>query len=135
MQTARSENKVSSILLVIEPDVATRTGMKRLLEMNGYSVKAVADELEAAVVGNEKDYDLVVFDSNLPPPQSFAAAHQLHLLAELKNTPVLTISVHEKFDGPINDQDADKFTVVYMTDLSRFDELEKLIGCLSMRKM
>ncbi len=50
MQPMRRENRTNSILLVIEQNAATRSGMKRLLEMNGYSVTAVADEHEAAFV-------------------------------------------------------------------------------------
>lgn len=134
MKTARHEKKekkdASSILLVIEPDAATRSGMKRLLEMNGYKVVAVADDTEATVAARRQNCDLILFDSNLPPPESLAAAHKIHQQAELKNTPLLVISVHEKFNVPLDNPDADNFTVAYLADLSRFDELEKLVCCL-----
>ncbi|MBA3632818.1 MAG: response regulator [Acidobacteria bacterium] len=132
MQPTRREDRTNSILLVIEQNAATRSGMKRLLEMNGYAVTAVADEREAAFVAQQKSYDFILHDSNLPPPESFAAAYELRQRAELRDTPLLVISVHEKFNVSLNQPDADKFTVAFMTDLSRFDELEKLIGCLTM---
>ncbi len=131
MKTARREKQTaSSALLVIEPDAATRSGMKRLLEMNGYAVTAVADSAEATSVARRKNYDLILFDSYLPPPESLAAAHRIHERAELKDTPLLVISVHENFDASLDNPDADNFTVAFLTNLSRFDELEKLVGFL-----
>jgi CheY-like chemotaxis protein len=131
MKTARGEKQTAnSALLVIEPDAATRSGMTRLLEMNGYAVTAVADDAEATLLARRKSYDLILFDSYLPPPESLAAAHRIHERAELKDTPLLVISVHEKFGAPLDSPDADKFTVAFLTDLSRFDELEKLLGFL-----
>ncbi len=136
MKTARRENiEANSILLVIEPDAATRSGMKRLLEMNGYAVTAVADDAEATNVARQKNYDLILFDSYLPPPESLAAAYRIHQREELKNTPLLVISVHEKFAVPPNSPDADNFTVAYLTELSRFNQLEKLVDCLTFSKI
>ena len=136
MKTARRENiEANSILLVIEPDAATRSGMKRLLEMNGYKVSAVANETEATRAARPKKFDLILFDSDLPPPESLAAAHRIRQRAELKNTPLLVISVHEKSGAPPDNPDADNFTVAYLVDLSRFNELEKLVDCLMKAKM
>ncbi|MBA2620947.1 MAG: hypothetical protein H0U87_07080 [Acidobacteria bacterium] len=47
---------------------------------------------------------------------------------------MLVISVHEKFGAPLNSHDADNFTVAYLADLSRFNELEKLVDCLMLAK-
>ncbi len=133
MKTARREN-ANSILLVIEPDAATRTGMKRLLEMSGYTITAVADAAEATSAARDKNYDLILFDSNLPPPESLAAAHEIRQRRELKNTPVLVISVHERFGAPLDNPDVDNFTVAYLADFSRFNELEKIIASLTTTK-
>ena len=129
------KTQTNSVLLVIEPDAATRSGMKRLLEMNGYAVTAVADDAQATAAARRKNYDLILFDSYLPPPESLAAAHQIHQREELKNTPLLVISVHEKFSVPLNNTDADNFTVAYLADFSRFNELEKLVDCLMLSKI
>ncbi|MEJ7847166.1 MAG: response regulator [Pyrinomonadaceae bacterium] len=130
MQRARRENKRNSILLIIEPDAATRSGMKRLLEIDGYKVTTVADEREAAAVAQQIIYNLILFDSNLPPPESFAAAYRLQASPEIKGIPLLVISVHEKSHFAPDDFDADRFSVAYLTNLSRFDEMEKLIDCI-----
>jgi len=132
MQTAPRENKANSILLIIEPDAATRSGMQRLLEIKGYEVTAVADEREAAIIAAKKNYNLILFDSNLPPPASFSAAQRLHQYSELKNTPMLVISVNDKFDIPLNDPDVDRFTVAFITDLDDFEGLERLTASLLM---
>lgn len=132
MQTAPREDNANSILLIIEPDAATRSGMQRLLEMKGYEVTAVADEREAAITAAKKNYNLILFDSNLPPPASFSAAHRLHQYSELKNTPMLVISVNDKFDIPLNDPDVDRFTIAFITDLDDFEGLERLTASLLM---
>lgn len=118
-------------LLIIEPDEATRSGMKQLLEMDDYKITAVADENEAVAAAEKINYDLILFDSNLPPPESFAAAHRIKQSAEIKDTPLIVISVHETFGAPLTNPESDKFTVAYITRLSRFDELKKLIDCLT----
>lgn len=131
MKTAQRKNgQDTSILLVIEPDAATRAGMKRLLEMNGYDVTAVADRHEASLVAERQNYDLILFDSDLPPPDSFNAGYQIHQIIQFNDTPLLIISVHEKLSVPVSSANADKFTVAYITNLTRFDEMEKLLNCL-----
>ncbi|MEJ7849510.1 MAG: response regulator [Pyrinomonadaceae bacterium] len=130
MQTARREDKTNSILLVIEPDAATRLGMKRLLEMKGYEVTAVANEREAALIAAKENYDLILFDSYLPPPASFSAAHKLYQHTELENTPILVISVHGDLDIPLSDPDVDRFTIAFITNLEDFEGLERLTASL-----
>lgn len=110
-------------ILVVESDAETRSGMKRLLEMSGYRVTAAADEQEAMQLALHEHPDLILLDANLPPPASLSAAHRIHQHSELRDVPVAVISVHEHTED-------DSFTVGYITDLSRFDELENLIGRL-----
>ncbi len=124
----RNGDERKSILLVIEPDSATRSGMKRLLEEGtGFTVTAVRDENEAALVAGRLTYDLILFDSDLPPPASYVLAHSIHQRAALRSTPLLVISVHGKSKFGEHHLDADKFSVAYISELSRFDELETLI--------
>ncbi len=134
MQPTRREDRTNSILLVIEQNAATRSGMKRLLEMNGYAVTAVADEREAAFVAQQKSYDFILHDSNLPPPESFSAAYRVQQLPKLQHIPLLAISVHVNFGVSPADADADKFSVAYVTNLTHFDGLERLTACLLNKK-
>ncbi len=110
-------------VLVVESDQATRSGMKRLLEMYGYYVVVADDEHEAVKVAPHARPDLILFDSHLSPPASLSAAHRIRQYKELRRVPVLVISVHDSAK-------TDDFTIGYITDLSRFDELENLINRL-----
>lgn len=134
LRTMQNNEKTNPNLLVIESDQATRSGMKRLLEMHGYIVNAVANENEAETVSLQREYDLILFDTNLPPPESFSAAHRVHQRPKLKHIPLLAISVHEHFGVSFSDPEIDQFSVVYVTDLNHFDDLEKLSACLLNKK-
>ena len=128
-------DKIEATLLVIEKDSATRRGMKRLLEMDGYRVRAVANEQEAVLAARRKSYDLILFDTDLPPPESFNAAYQIHQNSELQDIPIIAISVHKHFGVSPDSPAVDKFTVAYLANVYRFDELEKLADCLLKMKM
>lgn len=122
--------RIEATLLVIEKDSPTRHGMKRLLEMDGYRVCAVADEQEAVLAARRTHYDLILFDTDLPPPESFNAAYQIHQNPELCDIPIIAISVHNHFRVSPDSSATDKFTVAYLANVYRFDELEKLADCL-----
>jgi len=118
-------------LLVIENDGATRSGVKRLFEMSGYRVTAVADEREAAEINVAQHLpDLILFNTNLPPPASLISAYKIYQRPEFDKTPMLVISVHNHSIDFINKPEADDFTVAYLAEVSRFDELEHLVDCL-----
>lgn len=123
--------EANSILLVVESNEEVRSGMKRLLEMSGYRVAAVANEQEAVQIATRAHPDLILLDANLPPPDSLSAAHRLHQYAELHDVPVVVISTHQH--GVIsvpNDPVLDDFTVGYITEMNRFGQLENLIARL-----
>lgn len=122
--------KTGMTLLVIESDDATRAGMKRLLEMNGYCVNAVANENEAENAALQETFDLVLFDTNLPPPKSFSAAYRVQQRPKLRYIPLLAISVHDHSDISLKNPEVDRFSVSYFTNLTDFEELEKLTACL-----
>lgn len=121
-------------LLVIEPDEATRKGMKSLLEMSGYCVNTAANEKEAEIAAVEKTFDLILLDTNLPPPESFSEAYKVHQSPNLRHIPLVAISVHNHFGVSLTDPETDKFSVAYVTDLQHFDDLEKLTACLLNKK-
>lgn len=122
--------KTETNLLVIEPDKATRSGMKRLLKMDGYSVNAVANENEAEIAARREIFDLILFDTNLPPPDSFSAAYKVHQSPKLRHIPLIAISVHKNFDVPLENPKVDRFSVAYFSDVSDFEELEELTASL-----
>lgn len=129
-----ARRKRNKNLLVIETDDATRSGMKRLFEMNGYCVNAVANVKEAEYAASEETFDLILFDTNLPPPASFSAAYKVQQQLNLRKTPLIAISVHEHFDLSLKNPDVDSFAVSYLTNVNCFEELEKLTECLITEK-
>ena len=124
-------NKFETNLLVIENDKETRRVFKRFFEMSGYRVTAVADEQEAATACSQSDsHNLVLLNTNLPPPESFVAAYKMRRLPELHAMPMIFISVHEHSIASMSNPDVDDFTVGYITEISSIEELERLSKCL-----
>ncbi len=120
--------EANSILLVVESNEEIRSGMKRLLEMSGYRVAAVANEQEAVEVAPHEHPDLILLDASLPPPESLSAAHRLHQYAELHAVPLIVISVHRQAELSVTlNSQLDDFTVGYITEMSRFDQVADLI--------
>lgn len=129
MCARQPKNRTERRLLVIEQDAATREGMKRLLEMNGYSVTTAADEREATRAAERGVFDLILLDSDLPPPQSLLFAYRVSREIGLKNTPLVVISVHERL-RLANRHEEDHFSVAFLTETAQFTGVEKLIDCL-----
>lgn len=122
--------KTKAHLLIIEPDEATRSGIKNLLEMSGYSINTAANEKEAEIAAIEKIFDLILFDTNLPPPESFSAAYKVHQNPNLRHIPLVAISVHEHFRISLKKPEVDRFSVICFSYAYNFEELEKLTACL-----
>ena len=105
--------------------------MQSLLEKYGYRASvAVNEKSAAAICAAQQKFDLILFDSGLAPPESFIAAHKLSQHPALTDIPMMVVSVHSNFSLPLDNPDIDNFTVAYLSNISRFDELEKLIACL-----
>lgn len=117
-------------LLLIEGDFETRREIKRFFEMSGYYVTAAAGENEAAeMVIKQTQPDLILFNANLPPPASFVSGYQIHDRPEFINIPMVIISVHDHSMHVIDTPEVDDFAIAYITQISRFDELENLVNC------
>lgn len=125
-----AENSLINLLL-IEKDDETRSGIERFFKMSGYRVTCATDEREAIrVAGEESKPDLILFNTYLSPPKSFALAYDLHRQPPVKNIPMVIISVHDHTSDQLDDPDIDAFTVGYITEVARLDELESLVKCL-----
>lgn len=117
-------------LLVIERDAETRSGIARFFELSGYLVTAVAGEKEAVQAAQEDRQDLIVFNTYSAPPESFALAYRLHQQSSLAKIPIVITSVHDRSFSQLGDPESDDFTIAYITEVSRLDELEHLIKCV-----
>ena len=117
-------------ILVIESDGATRSGMKLLVEKYGYMAGVAVNEHEAASIASQNKYDLILYDTGIAPPESFAAAYKLSRKPELQGIPMIALSVHHEFSLPLNNPDVDNFAVAYISNVSHFEQLERLMHCL-----
>lgn len=118
-------------LLIIEKDDDTRSGIDRFFRMSGYQVTSVANEQDALKTAAEKGkQDLILYNTYLTPPQSFMAAYSLHCQPQLLRIPMIITSVHDHDLDSLDNPDIDDFTVGYITEVSRLDELEHLVECL-----
>lgn len=126
---AMAEHNPANILL-IERDAETRSGIERFFKMSGYSVTAVAGEMDAVQAARADRQDLIVYNTYTAPPESFALAYQLHQRSELSKIPMVITSVHDRAFSQVSDPESDNFAVAYITEVSRLDELEHLIKCI-----
>lgn len=118
-------------LLLIEKDAETRSGIERFFKMSGYRVTSVAGEKEALqLISEDGKQDLILFNTYCPPPESFALAYKLHQLPQFVQIPMVITSVHEHAFDALGDPGIDDFSVAYITEVSRLDELEHLMNCV-----
>jgi DNA-binding response OmpR family regulator len=57
---------MSSRILVIDDDPSVRSSLQQLLEETGYTVTLAADGAEGVLELEQRDFDLVILDMNLP---------------------------------------------------------------------
>jgi two-component system OmpR family response regulator len=64
-------------LLVVEDEERLAGLLRRALEREGYAVDVAPNGLEALWYGREHDYDAIVLDVMIPPPDGFEVVRQL----------------------------------------------------------
>lgn len=99
--------------------------------MSGHRITSVATPAEAisAFIDNPEQ-DLILFNTYAAPPESFEIAYRLHCQPQIIKIPMLITSVHDHEFENLGDPNIDAFTVGYITEISRLDELENLMNCL-----
>ncbi len=80
------------IILVIEDDETMRNAMKRIFEMDGFTVKLAADGTELSVVLDETAPDLILLDIGLPWLNGFELGQMLKEHKDLKKIPLVFVS-------------------------------------------
>jgi len=88
-------------ILVVEDETMLREGLVDLLEGAGHEVVAVADGLEASVVGAAEPFDMVVLDLMLPRLDGVEVCRRLRLARPSLPVLMLTAKAGEadKIDG------------------------------------
>lgn len=83
-------------ILVVEDDLETRQLYHRALVKNGYSVRSVANGVEALELIDEEYFDLIISDIMMPEMSGYELAASLRE-ANI-NTPILMVTAKDAFD-------------------------------------
>lgn len=119
---------MSHKILVVEDFEDNRFMMRRLLELNGYSVVEAVNGEEAVSVALREHPHVILMDLSLPLLDGLAATRRIRQYQDLRQTPIVAVSAHDTMDfhsdalaAGCND---------YVTKPVDFDELERLLSKL-----
>jgi two-component system OmpR family response regulator len=117
-------------LLVVEDDPAMAAMLCRGLRRAGYAVDGVTDGADAVWTITEADYDVVVLDAMIPPPDGFEVCRQIR--AKDRWVPVLMLTARDGTTDKIRGLDAGADD--YLTKPFDFDELLARVRALVRRE-
>src|SRR5512144_1932513 len=85
-------------LLLVEDTEDNRFMMRRLLEMDGYTVIEATNGREAVTLAQEEKPRLVLMDLSLPVIDGIAATKLLRQIPGFQKTPIIAVSAHDTAD-------------------------------------
>jgi two-component system, OmpR family, response regulator len=89
---------------VVEDEAKIARAIRRGLEHEGYATDVVATGREAILRATEHDYDAVILDVVIPPPDGFAVCRQMR--ARNRWAPVLMLTARDSVEDRIRGLDA-----------------------------
>lgn len=90
-----------SRVLVVEDDADTRGLLHRRIESEGHDVDDVATGEAALLALDQRDYDLVVLDVQLPGIMGWEVMRTMAVDPRLSSVPVLLCTITEPDDAPV----------------------------------
>ncbi len=91
-------------LLVVEDEKTLNAQIKRALEDDGYVVDVAFDGEEAAFLGQNEPYDLIILDIGLPQKDGLTVLEDWR--ADGINTPVLILTARDRWSDKVKGMDA-----------------------------
>jgi two-component system, OmpR family, response regulator len=91
-------------VLVVEDETKMASLLRRALEREGYAVDVAGTGEDALWLGTENDYDAVVLDVMLPPPDGFEVCRKLR--ARGRWAPVLLLTARDAVEDRVAGLDA-----------------------------
>src|SRR5581483_6365950 len=85
--------------LVVEDEVKMAALLRRGLEREGYAVDVANDGTDAIWLGTENDYDVIVLDVMIPPPDGFEVCRTLRKRSRW--APVLLLTARDAVDDRV----------------------------------
>jgi two-component system OmpR family response regulator len=118
-------------LLVVEDEERLAGLLRRTLEREGYAVDVAPNGQEALWYGQENDYDAIVLDVMIPPPDGFEVVRQLR--GGDRWAPVLMLTARDQVDDRVQGLDAGADD--YLTKPFALGELTARVRALTRRAM
>ena len=118
-------------LLLIEDDVALRTGLKRQLEAEGYRVDEAGDGAEGLFLAQEYPFDLAIVDLGLPKINGLTIVQRLR--AEGRAMPILILTARGSWQDKVVGLEAGADD--YLVKPFEYPELAARIKALLRRSM
>jgi two-component system cell cycle response regulator DivK len=85
-------------VLLVEDFEDSRTGLKKLLEMEGYEVIEAADGEQAIEAAFNSKPDIILMDLSLPVIDGFSATKKIKEDAAMNGVPIVALSAYEPGD-------------------------------------
>jgi two-component system, cell cycle response regulator DivK len=85
-------------VLLVEDFEDSRTGLKKLLEIEGYEVIEAIDGAQAIEVAHSSRPDIILMDLSLPVVDGFKAAMKIKEDEMTSRVPIIALSAHELED-------------------------------------
>lgn len=85
-------------VLLVEDFEDSRTGLRKLLEIEGYEVIEAADGAQAIEVALSSKPDLILMDLSLPILDGFIATKTIKADATMSEIPIIALSAHDVDD-------------------------------------
>jgi two-component system chemotaxis sensor kinase CheA len=91
-QDRSAESAVKKNILVVDDSLTTRTLLKSILETAGYEITVARDGQHALTVMQERDFDLVVSDVDMPRIDGFALTQAIRNQDRWARLPVVLVT-------------------------------------------
>lgn len=83
-------------LLVVDDDTEILESLVSILQMIGYTVDATADSNEAISKLHNNNYDLIISDIIMPPPDGFDILSAFNKITGYENTPFIFLTANNQ---------------------------------------
>src|SRR5438270_4422345 len=118
-------------VLVVEDEPKMGNLIERTLTREGYAVDLATGGAEALWAAGESDYDAIVLDAMIPPPDGFEVCRQLR--AQGRWNPILILTARDGVDDRVKGLDAGADD--YLTKPFALRELLARLRALTRRRL
>lgn len=84
----------ASVILYVEDNHANRELVKRILEVEGYTVLEAVDGQQGLDIAAAQKPDLILMDINLPEMDGYAVTAKLREMEGLNTTPIIALTAN-----------------------------------------